>query len=97
MTKSLYYTAPSDEIFEEVKAKAIELWKEKTASNPEYVDEKTDYIETVRNIDDNIMTIVAMFDHVNMELLAYKLSWEARTAIRERMVDGGNPDGMIPF
>lgn len=95
MTK-LYYTAPSDEIFNEVKEKAIEVWKE-LDSHPSYLAEKVGRVKEVNNIEDNVMYMVAMFDHGNQTKLAEKLSPEARTALRERMVDGGNPSYIIPF
>ena len=92
----LYYTPPSDEIFEEVKTKSIEVWSEKN-SHPSYIDEKVDKIKSMENIEDNVMYIVAMFDEENMKLLADKLSTEAKTAIRGRMINGGCPDYLIPF
>jgi len=95
MTK-LYYTAPNDEIFEEVREKAIEIWN--TYDNTYgYASEKIDRIKDIKNISDNLMFMVAMFDHINMAKLAEKLSPEARQAIRERMIDGGNALKNIPF
>ena len=95
MTK-LYYQAPTDEVFEEVKEKAIEIWK--TYDNTYgYVDEKVDRIKDIKNIRDNMMFIVAMFDINNQGRLAEKLSEEARKEIRDRMIDGGNPSYLIPF
>lgn len=85
----LYYTPPSDEIFEEIKAKAIEVWTEKD-SHPSYTAEKVDRIKNITNIKDNVMFIVAMFSNDNMIKLADKLSAEAKAAIRERMADGNN-------
>jgi len=43
------------------------------------------------------MYIVAMFDIFNQAKLANKLSGEARIAIKERMIDGGNPAEYIVF
>ena len=51
----------------------------------------------MENIKDNLMYLVAMFDHMNHQQLATMLSDEAKTAIRERMVNGGNPSYLIPF
>jgi hypothetical protein len=92
----LYYTAPSDEIFTEVKDAAIEVWTEKN-SHPFYIAEKVDRIKNITNVKDNMMFIVAMFDDENMRNLSRKLSKEARIAIRGRMIDGGNPLYTIPF
>ena len=94
--EKLYYTAPSDEIFEEVKQKAIEIWSEYDNTYG-YASEKTDRIKDIKNIQDNVMFIVAMFDSNNQKKLAEKLSEEARKALRERMIDGGNPESMISF
>ena len=98
MTK-LYYEAPSDEVFEEVKKASMELWAEEypEATSPFYAKEKISEIENLGNIQDNVMSIIARFDSGNMAKLADKLSQEARLAIRERMIDGGNPEYSIPF
>ena len=90
----LYYTAPSDEIFEEVKKKAIELWKVVDTDNDKYgyTTEKINRIKDIKNITDNTMSIVAMFSIDNQLLLAQELSEPTREAIRERMIDGGGED-----
>ncbi len=98
MTK-LYYTAPSDEIFNEVKKASMDLWTERypEATNPYYAKEKVSEIERLQNVGDNMMSIVARFDSQNMRLLAEKLSVEASKAIGDRMIDGGNEMWNIPF
>lgn len=95
----LYYTPPSQEIFDEVKQKAMYLWKEIDTDNDKYgyTTEKISRIKDITNIQDNMMFMVAMFDIHNQEALASLLSDQARTAIRERMVDGGNPIEYIVF
>lgn len=97
--KDLYYTPPSDDIFEEVKTKAIELWTERypEETSPFYAQEKINRIKNIKNVEDNIMFIFAMFDYSNQRLLAGKLTDEAGTAIRARMVAGGQPVDLIPF
>jgi len=96
MTTELYYTAPTGEQFEEVKAKAIEVWN--TMDNTYgYVDGKVGRIKDLENIKDNIMYIVAMFDVDNQTLLANRLTNETRKAIRDRMIDGGSPEYLIAF
>lgn len=80
----LYYTAPSVEIFEEVKREAIKIWK--TYDNEfGYVDEKVGRIQDMQNIRDNMMFIVAMFDIYNQVKLMENLSAEARQAIEDRL------------
>lgn len=95
----LYYTAPSDELFNELKEKAIELWTERYPADksPFYAEEKVDRIKDLQNVQDNFMYMVAMFDENNQRLLASKLSVEARAAVRERMIDGGMPDEYLTF
>lgn len=92
----LYYTAPSDEVFNEVKEKAIQVWRGYDDKFG-YATEKINRIEGMQNIQDNVMFIVAMFDGNNQQKLAELLSDEAKKAIRERMIDGGNRPEYIPF
>ena len=78
---------------------AMELWKEVDSDNDKYgyATEKINRIKDIQNVGDNFMYIVAMFDIDNQRLLANRLAEETRTAIRERMIDGGNPSYLIPF
>lgn len=84
----LYYTAPSDEIFEEVKEKAIKIWT-MIGDHPNYIEEKVERIKSLENIRDNFMTIFAMFDEGNQKLLSGLLSEEARIEIKDRLISGG--------
>jgi len=92
----LYYTPPKEELFSEVKEKAIEVWRGYDDGYG-YATGKIDRIKNIQNIEDNFMYMVAMFDIYNQGKLAEKLSDEARKAIRERMIDGGNPPENIKF
>jgi tRNA splicing endonuclease len=92
----LYYTAPSDEQFAELKEKAIALWST-MGDEPSYREEKIGRIKDIENVQDNFMYMVAMFDINNQRKLAETLSAETRLAVRERMIDGGNPEYLIPF
>lgn len=92
----LYYTPPTDAQFEEVKEKSIEVWN--TMDNTyKYVDGKIARIKDIKNVEDNFMYMVAMFDSNNQSKLASKLSAETRQAIRDRMIDGGQPEFLIVF
>ena len=95
MTK-LYYTEPKEEQFEELKSKAIEIWSEYDDTYG-YATEKINAIKDIKNIQDNFMYMVAMFDMNNQRKLANKLSEETRLSIRERMIDGGQPEEYIYF
>lgn len=84
----LYYTAPIDELFEEMKKACMEQWA--THDNKYgYVDEKTSRIKDINNIKDNFMYMLAMFDIYGQHAVLNKISSEARQAVRERMVSGG--------
>ena len=95
----LYYTPPTNEIFEEVKKEAMLLWEKIDSDNNKYgyASEKKDRIRNIKNIGDNFMTMVAMFDIHNQRRLADVLSIEACRAVRERMIDGGQPLEYITF
>lgn len=92
----LYYTAPEDEYFNDLKEKAIELW---STYDDEfgYASEKISRIKFIANVRDNFMYIVAMFDLPNQRKLAEMISPETRSEVRRRMVDGGQPDIYNPF
>lgn len=79
----LYYTAPSDKIFGEVKQCAIDIWNTYDDTYW-YASEKIDRIREISNIRDNMMLIVAMFDRGNQHKLLASLSDEARKAIDDR-------------
>ena len=98
-TAELYYTPPSDEVFEEVRAKAMILWTIVDSDNDKfgYATGKIARIKDIENVQDNLMYIVAMFDIFNQQLLAEELSGEACREIRVRMIDGGQPEHLIVF
>lgn len=92
----LYYTPPTDKEFNELKEKAIEIWQGYDDTY-RYATEKINAIKDIENIEDNFMYMVAMFDIVNQEKLAKKLSPETKKAVRDRMIDGGNEPEYIKF
>jgi len=66
-------TPPSEEIFQEIKDKAITIWE--TYDNTYgYVTEKVEYIQSLKNIWSNAMEIVGMFDIHNQAKLMKILS-----------------------
>jgi hypothetical protein len=99
MEAELYYTAPKEEYFNEVKKEAMELWKEVDSDNDKfgYATGKINRIKDIKNIEDNFMYMVAMFDINNQGKLANRLSEETRKAIADRMIDGGQPIYTIAF
>ena len=92
----LYYTAPIDEQFNELKEKAIKLWSG-MGDEPSYSQEKIGRIKDIKNVQDNFMHMVAMFDINNQRKLAENLSTETRKAVRERIIDGGGLPESIVF
>lgn len=94
--EKLYYTPPTDKQFDELKKGAMEIWL--TYDNTYgYVDEKVQRILDIKNIKDNFMYMVAMFDAPNQRKLAEKLSKDTRLSVRERMIDGGQEEEYIYF
>lgn len=86
---NLYYQAPSDTAFEEMKKECIAQWH--THDNlGGYRDEKIARIKDIQNVQDNFMYMLAMFDMHGQSGVISRLSEETKSAVRERMVAGGN-------
>lgn len=77
-----YYDAPSDAVFNEIKEKAIEIWRTYDDTYG-YATEKIDRVNSIKNIKDNWGEIVGMFDYINQAKLLDKLSDEARKKVQE--------------
>lgn len=77
-----YMDAPSDEIFNEIKSKAIEIWQTYDDTYG-YASEKIAYVESITNVRDNWGTIVGMFDYTNQAKLLAKLSPGAINKVKE--------------
>lgn len=88
--ENLYYKAPSDAAFDEMKKAAIEVWGQYADSPGGYMDEKVARIKDIQNVSDNFMYILAMFDQDNQRKVIALLSEPTKDAVRERMVAGGN-------
>lgn len=87
MNDNFYYTAPSDEIFEEMKDASMEIWN---SYDDPYKTEKVNRIKDLQNIQDNFMYMLAMFDSSNQSKVIRVLSKEAKDAVRKRLIVGGN-------
>ena len=82
MNKFDYYTAPSDEIFNDIKENAIKIWD--TYDNTYgYRDEKVDRIKDLKNVSDNAWMMVAMFDYHNQAKLIAMVKPETAKMIKE--------------
>lgn len=91
---NLYYTAPSQECFDDMKSAAIRVW---SRYDDPYRSEKLSRIEHIENHSDNFMYILAMFDHNNQQEVGLLISEETREAARERMLAGGMHEVLLPF
>lgn len=87
---NLYYQAPTQEIFDEAKAKAIEIWLTYDDQFG-YASKKIERLNELENDSDSFMYMVAMFDPVNQRKLASILSDEAKNQVAIRLTAGGTP------
>lgn len=78
-----YDTPPSDAVFEELKRVAIAKWK--TMGDERYQKEKLGRIESLQNVGDNFMYILAMFDINNQIEVLSHCSPAVVEAVRERL------------
>jgi hypothetical protein len=85
----LYYTPPKDSIFNEVRDRAIDIWKTYDDEFG-YATEKINGIKDLDNTEGNFMFIVSQFDHWNRIRLSEMLSQEASNHISVRMLAGGS-------
>lgn len=77
-----YYSAPEEDIFDEIKAKAIELWRSYDDAYG-YATGKINRIKDIKNIKDNTAYIVAMFDYNNQNKLLASLNAKAQEWLSE--------------
>lgn len=68
-----YYTAPPQEVFDDIKKNAIEIWKTYDDEFG-YATKKIGRIKDLKNIRDNAWYMVAMFDPMNQRKLLLKVS-----------------------
>ena len=83
-----YYTAPSQESFEDMKQCAINIWKgyDDTFN---YATQKINRIKDIVNFSDNFMHIMAMFDINNQRKLVKNLKPKTIEDVKERLLAGG--------
>jgi len=80
-----YYTAPSDEIFEDIKQAAIKIWRTYDDTYG-YATEKVNRIDNLKNIQDNYAAIVAMFDYSNQQKLLAVIDREDAKILIEKLI-----------
>ncbi len=88
----LYYTAPTEEAFEEMRKAAMDIWR--GYDEPDR-SEKLSRLEGMGNIKDNFMYIFAMFDRSNQLRCAALLSDETKRQLNVRLADGGAFESMV--
>lgn len=91
---NLYYYPPIQHHFDEVKEAAIKIWN---SYEEPYSSKKIEAIEDIKNVGDNFMYMVAMFDLINQTKLSDMLSDGARKAISDRLIAGGSSYMYNPF
>lgn len=91
----LYYEAPSDAEFQDMKAAAEKVWEKYKDSPGGYYEEKVARVKDVLNVKDNFMYIFAMFDQYNQAECVSLLASDTRKALKARMIDGGNPPSYL--
>jgi len=84
MTQNSYYTAPSDKVFNDIKANATKIWQGYDDTYG-YATEKIDRIKDITNVKDNYMYMVSMFDSDNQAKLIDLVDNETATKIFEAM------------
>ena len=83
-SEELFYIAPSDEIYNEMLDIAIDIWSDYDDTYW-YATEKIEYINWLKNIWSNFMTIYGMFDHINQSNLKYLASHSLQIEIENRI------------
>ena len=83
MSETLFYTAPSDILFDEMQELAMDIWSTYDDTHG-YASEKMNYVSSLKNIQSNFMTIYQMFDHINQQKLLRNASDDLISAINER-------------
>ena len=75
---------PSQEIFDEMKTIATDIWKSYDDEFG-YVTEKLNRINSFDNVEDNAMVFYRMFDSQNQVTFIFKASPEVRTYIKNNL------------
>ena len=83
MSQENYYTPPTDKVFNEIKEASIAIWKTYDDQFG-YATEKINNIKDLKNIQDNAMYMVAMFDIQNQRRLFDLISDDAVAFILDR-------------
>lgn len=86
-----YYQTPTEQVFKEVKERAKKIWASYDDTYG-YASEKIKRVESIENYGDNVMYIIAMFDHFNIIKLSKLLSDNTKKEIYERLKSVESPE-----
>lgn len=87
----LYYTPPSEKVFENIKVASLVLWSSYfRVEEPSYATEKMLKIAGLANVGDNYMYMVAMFDTSNQMKLFELLSNDALEVVYRALLSVNN-------
>lgn len=89
---NLYYVAPPDKAFGDMKRACLIVWDGYKDSPGGYSEEKKNKILPIQNIGDNFMYMLAMFDMGNQNKVINLLSESTKKEVRDRMIAGGNDE-----
>lgn len=84
MTTEEYYTAPPDDVFNEIKEAAIKIWSSYDDTYG-YATEKIGRIKDIENVKDNAWYMVAMFDQPNQCKLVSLVSDKTKVYVLNAM------------
>lgn len=94
--EKLYYIPPEDEIFKNLKYWCIAVWNSIDGDKYE-INESVKRLNNMGNIGDNFMTMLAMFDNVNIVLVSQYLNQDTRKAIYDRLISVNDNDYTMYF
>lgn len=82
----LYYEAPSEEVFNDIKTSCLLVWAEYNEPiERTYRAEKFKKVVPLKNIRDNYMFMIAMFDHINQKKLFEWLRSETLVRVQQAL------------
>lgn len=87
--KSKYDEAPPEDVFNEIKEKCIEYWKENFNDENGYVTAKINRINKIKNVDNDFLFMVNMFDTQNEKFCIQGMNPKARAWIRATKISLG--------
>lgn len=85
MSQELYYVAPPQAVFDEMKEACIALWNTYDDTYG-YATDKVNRIKDIENVSDNFMYMMAMFDEDNRTRVLVTVSPDTAAAFWARMV-----------